>query len=200
METIHPGVTGKKVEPLLVRPRDAWRMLGCGNTYGYELLNSGELDSFFRRQGPQDHHRVYSSIHRAAAGKRRHQRRECTTPPPRPAAQSAPDARMPCMNAPVTSPLAVDLLNQAIERVRPFLSRREPLKTRVCVLWAATKNARGFAAADVLASEFLQLARDTGLVADLDDPVRGLSGHDTVWHVVSWACLGINPFETGPLQ
>jgi hypothetical protein len=33
-------------EPLLVRPRDAWRMLGCGNTHGYQLLNAGELESF----------------------------------------------------------------------------------------------------------------------------------------------------------
>jgi hypothetical protein len=48
MDTIHPGVTGRAVavEPLLVRPRDAWRMLGCGNTRGYALLNAGELESF----------------------------------------------------------------------------------------------------------------------------------------------------------
>lgn len=32
--------------PLVVKPRDAWRMLGCGNTRGYELLAAGELDSF----------------------------------------------------------------------------------------------------------------------------------------------------------
>jgi hypothetical protein len=46
VSTIHPGVTGRAVEPLLVSPRDAWRMLGCGNTHGYALLNAGELDSF----------------------------------------------------------------------------------------------------------------------------------------------------------
>jgi len=34
------------VAPLLVRPRSAWKMLGCGNTHGYELLASGELESF----------------------------------------------------------------------------------------------------------------------------------------------------------
>ncbi len=33
-------------EPLLVRPREAWRMLGCGNTFGYGLINAGELESF----------------------------------------------------------------------------------------------------------------------------------------------------------
>ena len=32
--------------PLVVKPRDAWRMLGCGNTRGYELLAARELDSF----------------------------------------------------------------------------------------------------------------------------------------------------------
>jgi len=46
MATIHPGITGRAIEPLLVRPRDAWRMLGCGNTRGYALLAAGELVSF----------------------------------------------------------------------------------------------------------------------------------------------------------
>ena len=46
MSTIHPGVTGRAIEPLLVSPHDAWRMLGCGNTRGYELINTGELVSF----------------------------------------------------------------------------------------------------------------------------------------------------------
>ena len=34
------------VEALAVRPAEAWRMLGCGPTYGYELLEAGELDSY----------------------------------------------------------------------------------------------------------------------------------------------------------
>jgi hypothetical protein len=33
-------------EPLVVKPKRAWIMLGCGNTRGYELLAAGELDSF----------------------------------------------------------------------------------------------------------------------------------------------------------
>ena len=32
--------------PLVVKPRVAWNMLSCSNTRGYELLNSGELESF----------------------------------------------------------------------------------------------------------------------------------------------------------
>jgi hypothetical protein len=34
------------IQPLLVRPRKAWRILDCGNTRGYELLAKHELDSF----------------------------------------------------------------------------------------------------------------------------------------------------------
>jgi hypothetical protein len=32
--------------PLVVKPRVAWKMLSCSNTRGYELLASGELQSF----------------------------------------------------------------------------------------------------------------------------------------------------------
>ncbi len=34
------------VEPLVVKPRAAWKLLGCGNTRGYELLAAGELQSY----------------------------------------------------------------------------------------------------------------------------------------------------------
>src|SRR5262245_29162457 len=33
-------------EPLVVRPRVAWRLLGCGNAYGYRLIAAGELESY----------------------------------------------------------------------------------------------------------------------------------------------------------
>ena len=36
----------QSITPLLVKPREAWRMLGCGNTRGYALLNARELESF----------------------------------------------------------------------------------------------------------------------------------------------------------
>jgi hypothetical protein len=36
----------KDSEPLVVKPKVAWKMLACGNTRGYELLATGELDSF----------------------------------------------------------------------------------------------------------------------------------------------------------
>lgn len=104
------------------------------------------------------------------------------------------------MNAPFTSIQAADLLTHAIERTRRMLVKGRPLKVRVRVLWAATKNARVFAASDAVAPEFCRLAHDAGLVADLDDHNRRPSGKDTVRHVVDWACRGLNPFETGPLQ
>jgi hypothetical protein len=66
MDTIHPGVTGREVEPLLVRPRDAWRMLDCGNTHGYELLNAGELESFLDGRARKI---TVESIHRYIARK-----------------------------------------------------------------------------------------------------------------------------------
>jgi excisionase family DNA binding protein len=34
------------LEPLVVKPKTAWRMLACGNTRGYELIAAGELESF----------------------------------------------------------------------------------------------------------------------------------------------------------
>jgi hypothetical protein len=35
-----------EIEPLVVKPRVAWKLLSCGNTRGYQLLQSGELESF----------------------------------------------------------------------------------------------------------------------------------------------------------
>jgi hypothetical protein len=32
--------------PLVVKPKIAWKMLQCSNTRGYELLATGELESF----------------------------------------------------------------------------------------------------------------------------------------------------------
>jgi hypothetical protein len=37
---------GPVIEPLVVKPKVAWKMLACSNTRGYELLAAGELDSF----------------------------------------------------------------------------------------------------------------------------------------------------------
>jgi hypothetical protein len=94
-----------------------------------------------------------------------------------------------------TTPHAIDELTQLIDQLRPRLERSLPIKTRIRVLWAAAKNARGLAAIDVLQADFLQLAHDTGLTADL-----GAHADQTLRHVLGWAARGMNPFETGPLQ
>jgi len=64
MALTYLGDTVRAVEPLLVRPRIAWRLLGCGNTHGYELLNKGELESF--RDG-RSRNITVASIHRYIA-------------------------------------------------------------------------------------------------------------------------------------
>jgi hypothetical protein len=34
------------VEPLAVKTKVAWHMLGCSNAHGYELINRSELESY----------------------------------------------------------------------------------------------------------------------------------------------------------
>jgi excisionase family DNA binding protein len=34
------------LEPIAVSPSEAFRLLGVGNTYGYELIKAGELESY----------------------------------------------------------------------------------------------------------------------------------------------------------
>jgi hypothetical protein len=34
------------LDPLVVKPKVAWKMLACSNTRGYELLAAGELQSY----------------------------------------------------------------------------------------------------------------------------------------------------------
>ena len=43
----HPSNSADdQLEPFVVRPRVAWRLLDCGNAYGYRLIARGELDSY----------------------------------------------------------------------------------------------------------------------------------------------------------
>ena len=89
---------------------------------------------------------------------------------------------------------AIDLLGHAIERVRPMLDRKSPLKARCRAFWAAAKNSRNLAAGELLTASFFKLARDSGLLADLRP-----HGEETIRHLISWGLRGKNPFETGPL-
>jgi excisionase family DNA binding protein len=42
----HGTLADDHLEPLVVRPRVAWRLLDCGNAYGYRLIAAGELESY----------------------------------------------------------------------------------------------------------------------------------------------------------
>jgi hypothetical protein len=46
MSICSTGLSDCEFGPLVVKPKGACRMLGCGITRLYELLNAGELDSF----------------------------------------------------------------------------------------------------------------------------------------------------------
>jgi hypothetical protein len=93
------------------------------------------------------------------------------------------------MSVHVSQPLAVDLLAQAIELARPHLDRSVAIVPRVRLFWAAVVAARDLGTSDVVQEEFTQLARDTGLTADL-----GRHGEEDVEHVVRWGLLNRNPF------
>jgi hypothetical protein len=101
------------------------------------------------------------------------------------------------MNAltPIKAPPACDLLTQVIEMVRPQLRRSKPLKERVEIYWSAIAAANNLAAADVLRAEFLQLAADTGLAADLKQQADLYYSDKTLEHVTRWGLLRRNPFR-----
>jgi hypothetical protein len=108
------------------------------------------------------------------------------------------------MNAPF-SPPPVDLLTQAIGRVRPMLATGTT-KQRLHVLWAAAKAARDLGASDVVADAFEGLAVEVSLIDHhgrwTGADVRAIRRYaaDDIRHVISWAVRGMNPFEGGPLK
>jgi excisionase family DNA binding protein len=65
--------------PLVVKPKVAWKLLACSNTRGYELIASGELESF--RDG-RSRKITVESIHRLIA--RRLAAERAATAKPRP--------------------------------------------------------------------------------------------------------------------
>jgi hypothetical protein len=101
------------------------------------------------------------------------------------------------MNAitPIEAAAPVDLLTQAIALVRPQLHRSKPLKERVEIYWAAVAAARNLAAVDIVRDEFLQLAEQTGLAADLKQHADFYHSDKTLDHVLRWGLLRRNPFR-----
>ena len=87
-------------------------------------------------------------------------------------------------------PTGMDPVTQAASYVRPLMDRGRPVGERLRALWAAVVAARDFGASEVVEAKFLQLAHDTGLVADL-----GLHADKDLRHVIRWALLDQNPFQ-----
>jgi hypothetical protein len=83
-------------------------------------------------------------------------------------------------------PPTIDLLSQAIERIRPDLSRSIPVRQRARNFWAGVLCARDLGASDVVAEDFRQLAIDCGLLAELR--------RETVEHLIRWGMLARDPF------
>jgi hypothetical protein len=108
---------------------------------------------------------------------------------------------------PSSSSVNKNLLDQAIERIRPMLADASlPTKRRIRLLWAACKMATDLAASDVVESVFNELAIETGIIdgagrytsSDIaEDRIR--HGAEDVARVIRWAMRGMNPFESGPL-
>jgi hypothetical protein len=94
------------------------------------------------------------------------------------------------MTTRVTPPPAIDLLADAIERVRPGLDRSHSVTERIHNLWAGVRAARHRGASGVVANEFRALAEASGLIADL-----GKHGNADVDHVILWALRNRNPFH-----
>jgi hypothetical protein len=89
----------------------------------------------------------------------------------------------------------VDLLTQAVELVRPQLERSKPLKERVEIYWSAVAAANNLAAVDIVRDEFLRLAIETGLAADLRQRTDLYNSDKTLEHVLHWGLLRRNPFR-----
>jgi hypothetical protein len=84
----------------------------------------------------------------------------------------------------------IDLLTHAIGIALAEMERTSPVTQRARLFWAAASAARDLAASDVLETEFLQFAANTGLNREL--------GRDTVEHLVRWGLAGRDPFGRLP--
>jgi hypothetical protein len=99
--------------------------------------------------------------------------------------------------------IAIDLLGEAIEQVRPLLAdRRRSTKARVRILWAAVMAARDLGAWDRVLGGFGALTVQTGLIDHrgrwTGQDVRACYRHlgiEQIDHVICWAMRGMDPFD-----
>jgi hypothetical protein len=87
----------------------------------------------------------------------------------------------------------LDLLSQAINVVRPQLHQGVPIAARARVFWAGVAAAADLAATDQIISNFVELARETGLAADL-----GRHADPDLNHLIRWGLQGRDPFGSTP--
>jgi hypothetical protein len=99
------------------------------------------------------------------------------------------ELRLTGMIEPLPRATPVDLLTLAVDHVRPLLDNSIPIGERLRTLWAGTVAARDLGASDVVEAVFSQLARDTGITADL-----GSQANVDLKHIIRWALLDQNPF------
>jgi hypothetical protein len=82
-----------------------------------------------------------------------------------------------------------DMLRKAVAHVRPHMDGGT-VGDRLRLLWAGVAAARELDGCDAIEDEFLALARNSGLAADL-----GRHADADLRHVIRWAMLGQNPFQ-----
>ncbi len=98
---------------------------------------------------------------------------------------------------PLAPPIAIDLLTDAVERVRTDLSRAQSRPERALIFWAAVMAARNLGAQDVIEHEFWGFAFSTGLIWNQASRNRsGVLPHsfETVAHLIRWGLLARDPF------
>jgi hypothetical protein len=94
------------------------------------------------------------------------------------------------MTASIFAPKAANLLAEAITCVRPMLDRSKTVVDRIRIFWAGVVAAHDLGATDVVEEEFLRLAHESGLYADL-----GANADADLRHVIRWAMFDQNPFQ-----
>jgi hypothetical protein len=82
-----------------------------------------------------------------------------------------------------------DLLSQAVAQVRPYLRRDLPLAARLKAFWAGVAAAADLATTDQVVGDFIELAQQCGLIAEL-----GKHADEDLDHLIGWALKGRNPF------
>jgi hypothetical protein len=82
---------------------------------------------------------------------------------------------------------------QAIEYMRPLLDPAKPLKERARAFWAGIVAARDLATPKIIHDQFLELALDTGLFAELGQHPPH-AAEETVEHLIRWGLLTSDPF------